>query len=338
VVVPVYKEESSIRPFLDRLRPVLSQMGAYEVLFCLDPCPDRTESVIVEEAERDPRIGLLAFSRRFGQPAATMAGILNCRGETCVVIDVDLQDPPELIPQLYAKLNEGYDVVTARRSSRQGETWIRKQITRMGYALINRIADVQIPRDTGDFRIISRRVIEELRELNECHGFLKGLVALVGFRQAAVFYHRDARFAGKGNYNRYFGSIKIAFNGVFGFSTYPLSLMLWTGFFVALLSVLLIAATLTTKLILGQSYPLGVPTIIILVLFMGGVQLMSIGVLGEYIGRIYDEVRKRPHFVVERALNVVLRDSHRPGSGNRSSPATTWTRAPKPEPSSPARP
>ncbi len=317
VIVPVYKEEHSIRPFLARLQPVLKPFGDYEILFCLDPCPDRTEAVIAEEAANDAHIGLLVFSRRFGQPAATMAGILNCSGDTCVVIDVDLQDPPELIPQMFARLAEGYEVVTARRSKREGETWLKKAVSSFGYAVINRISDVAIPRNTGDFRIITRRVIEELREINESHGFLRGLVALVGFRQAFVEYERDARHTGTGNYNRYLGSLKIGFNGIFGFSTYPLSLMLWTGFTIAFLSIILILLTFLAKLVLGEGYPMGVPTIIVLVLFMGGVQLMSIGVLGEYIGRIYDEVRRRPQFVIDRALNVAVHDSHRPGSGNR---------------------
>jgi dolichol-phosphate mannosyltransferase len=317
VVVPVYKEEANIAPFLSRIKPILETIGRYEIIFCADPSGDRTEEIIAKAAEEDPRIGMLVFSRRFGQPAATMAGILNCRGQTCVVIDVDLQDPPELILAMHKKLAEGYQVVTARRSSRKGETWLKKLVATVGYKVINRISDVEIPRNTGDFRIMTRRVIEDLREINECHGFLRGLVALVGFRQGYVEYERDERFAGTGNYNRYLGSLKIGFNGVFGFSTYPLSLMLWTGFGVAVLCVGLIVLTAITKLVIGQDYPLGTPTIIILVLFMGGVQLMAVGVLGEYIGRIFDEVRNRPHFVIDRAMNVAILDSHRPGSGNR---------------------
>src|ERR1019366_4876988 len=230
VVVPVYKEERSIRPFLQRAEAVLGRLGSYEIIFCLDPSPDRTEEVIREEAERNPRIGLLVFSRRFGQPAATMAGILNCRGRWCVVIDVDLQDPPEMIEALLLKANEGFDVVTARRRSREGETLLKKFISSIGYSVINRIAEVPIPRNTGDFRITSRRVVEELRGLSESHGFLRGLVALVGFKQAEVLYERDARHAGPGNYNRYLGSLKIGFNGVVGFSTFPLQLMMWVGF------------------------------------------------------------------------------------------------------------
>jgi dolichol-phosphate mannosyltransferase len=315
VIVPVYKEEDNIRPFLARLRPVLEQIGSYEILFCLDPCSDRTEEIIVEESARDPRIGLLVFSRRFGQPAATIAGIMNCRGEACAVIDVDLQDPPEAILPMYARLGEGYDVVTARRSSRKGETAIKKLVAELGYSLINRISDVSIPRNTGDFRIISRRVIEELRGLGESHGFLRGLVSLVGFRQTFVEYERDAREAGTSKYNRYLGSLKIGFNGVFGFSTFPLSFLLWVGFGILLLSLLAIVYMVVTKLVIGENYPLGVPTITVLVLFLGGVQLMAVGVLGEYIGRIYDEVRRRPQFIVDRATNVTVRDRRGPGSG-----------------------
>ena len=165
VIVPVYKEEDNIRPFLARTVPVLEKLGSYEIVFALDPSPDRTEQIIREEIERNPNIGLMVFSRRFGQPAAVMAGILNCRGQWCVVIDVDLQDPPEMIEALWRKAQEGFDVVRARRETRAGETLLRRMITETGYKLINSIADVPIPRNTGEFRIMSRRVIEELRGL-----------------------------------------------------------------------------------------------------------------------------------------------------------------------------
>lgn len=202
VVVPVYKEEDSIKPFVERTIPVLTGLGSFEIIFCLDPSPGGTEAVVREAAANDPRIGLLVFSRRFGQPAATMAGILNCRGRDCAVIDVDLQDPPELIATLYAKTAEGFNVVTARRSTREGETWLKRSVSHIGYNLINVIAEVPIPPNTGDFRIMSRRVIEELRGLSESHGFLRGLVVLVGFRQTEVMYRRDARLSGAGNYQR----------------------------------------------------------------------------------------------------------------------------------------
>jgi dolichol-phosphate mannosyltransferase len=315
VVVPVYTEEASIRPFLERAVPVLSRIGSYEILFCLDPSPDRTEDMIREEITRDPGIGLLVFSRRYGQPAATMAGILNCRGDWCAVIDVDLQDPPEMIETLFRKAQEGFDVVTARRSSRDGETMMKRVISRLGYRLINQIAEVPIPRNTGDFRVMNRRVIEELRGLSESHGFLRGLVSLVGFAQTEVLYERDARHAGAGNYNRYLGSLKIGFNGIFGFSTVPLKMMMWTGFAIAVTSALAIFVVVALKIWHGDDYPMGIPTITVLVLFIGGVQLTALGVLGEYVGRIYDEVRRRPLYIVERAVNTAVRDPRGPRSG-----------------------
>lgn len=315
VIVPVYKEEGNIRPFLKRTIPVLEAIGPYEIIFCLDPSPDRTEEIIRQEIVENPQLGLLVFSRRYGQPAATMAGILNAAGDWCVVVDIDLQDPPEVIASLYQKAQEGYEVVTARRSSRDGETLIKKAVSRIGYKLINEVADVSIPPNTGDFRIMSRRVVEELRGLSESHGFLRGLVSLVGFRQTEVLYQRDARHAGEGNYNRYLGSLRIGLNGLFGFSTLPLQLMMWSGFIISMLSVLAIFVVIALKIWLGDHYPLGIPTITILVLFIGGVQLAAVGVLGEYIGRIYDEVRRRPLYIVDRAINVTVRDPRGPRSG-----------------------
>lgn len=315
VIVPVYKEEDNVRPFLARAVPVLERLGAYEIIFALDPSEDGTERVIRDEIGRNSNIGLMVFSRRFGQPAATMAGILNCRGQWCAVIDVDLQDPPEMIEELWHKAQEGFDVVTARRNTRQGETLLKKTISQVGYTLINAIAEVPIPPNTGDFRLMNRRVIEELRGLSESHGFLRGLVSLVGFSQAEIMYDRDARHAGAGNYNRYLGSLKIGFNGIFGFSTFPLQLMMWTGFAIAALSAFAIFVVIVLKIIEGDEYPLGIPTITVLILFIGGVQLAAIGVLGEYIGRIYDEVRRRPPYIVDKAVNLVVRDPRGPRTG-----------------------
>ena len=303
VVVPVYREENNIRPFLQRIEPVLEQVGAsYEMLFCLDPSADNTEAVILKEIDRNSRIRLLVFSRRFGQPAATFAGILSCTGQTCVVIDVDLQDPPELIKRLYVKLQEGYEVVYAKRSSRKGETIAKRLISYIGYAAINRLSDIQIPRNTGDFRIMSRRVVEELRRLNESHGFLRGLVAYVGFKQAFIEYDRDERFAGRGNYNRLTGSLKIGLNGLIGFSSRPLQLMSLAGFILAALSFLLGGWYLFQKLV-GVELTPGLPTTVLVVSFFAGVQLLGLGLIGEYVGRIYDEVKRRPMFIVDKKVN-----------------------------------
>ena len=301
LVVPVYKEEKNIPEFLRRMRPLLGAITEdYEIIFSLDPSPDRTEDVILEERARDERIKLLKFSRRFGQPMASIAGLSYSRGDAVIVMDVDLQDPPELVADMVAKWREGYDVVLPQRRQRTGEPWIKKLVASTGYKVINKIADVKIPPNTGDFRLMSRRVVEEVVRLKESHGFLRGMVAVVGFKQCLIPFDRPARFAGETNYNRFFGSLRIGFNGIFCFSTYALTLSTQLGFLLALASLGIAGLYLVIKLV-GFPFPVGNPTIVILVLFMGGVQLISVGILGEYIGRIYEEVRARPKFIVDRA-------------------------------------
>ena len=303
LIVPVYKEESNIKPFLARAEAVFGRMNiAYEIIFALDPSPDKTEEVILAEINRNPNIRLMLFSRRFGQPAATMAGILECSGEACVVIDVDLQDQPELIDAMYSKLNEGYEVVYAKRRSRKGETLLKRAISHFGYFLINQLSDIQIPRNTGDFRIMTRRVIEELRALNEGHGFLRGLVSYVGFKQAFVEYDRDERFAGAGNYNRFTGSLKIGLNGLISFSSKPLFLMSLAGFFLAGLSFL-VGAWYVLQRLIGVDLTPGLSTTVLIITFFAGVQLLGLGLIGEYVGRIYDEVKGRPMYILDKKVN-----------------------------------
>ncbi|HEY2161005.1 MAG TPA: glycosyltransferase family 2 protein, partial [Solirubrobacteraceae bacterium] len=266
--------------------------------FSVDPCPDRTEELILALRERDPRVKMLRFSRRFGQPMATLAGLQAASGDAVVVIDCDLQDPPELIPELLGRWREGFDVVYAQRRSRAGETLAKRIVARLGYRVISRVAEVEIPPNTGDFRLMSRRVVDNVVALKEHHGFLRGLVGLVGFRQTSVLYDRDARAAGTSKYNQLFGSVLIGLNGLIGFSRYPLQLisvigMAFSGFaflFAILYSVLKLA---------GVPFPIGNPTIVIVVAFFSGIQLFSLGVIGEYVGRIYDETRDRPKFIIE---------------------------------------
>ena len=303
VIVPVYNEQDNIKVFLDRTTSALNLIDVdYEIIFCHDPSTDNTEQIILSEINRNNKVKLVTFSRRFGQPAATMAGIFSCLGDFCVVIDVDLQDPPELIVQMYQKLICGYEVVYAKRRTRQGETLIKKMIAYFGYALINRFSDVQIPRNTGDFRIMSRRVIEQLRMLNESHGFLRGLVAYVGFKQAYVEYDRDPRFSGRGNYNRITGSLKIGLNGLISFSTKPLFAMSIAGFFLAGISFIIGGWYLVQKLI-GINLTPGLSTTVLVVTFFSGVQLLGLGLIGEYVGRIYDEVKRRPMYIVDKKIN-----------------------------------
>lgn len=302
IVVPVYREEENVPGFLERIRPVIEGITpAYEIIFCMDPGPDRTEDVILEHRQRNPRIKLLKFSRRFGQPMATLAGMQYSSGDAVVVIDVDLQDPPELVAEMVAKWKEGFDVVYAQRRSRSGETLIKRMVSAVGYRIMNRIADVEIPRDTGDFRLMSRRVVDEINRLKECHGFLRGLVALVGYRQTGVLFDRPPRSAGQGNYNRFLGSLRIGFNGMVCFSSALLSLSSMIGFLIAGVSFLM-GIVYTVMKMCGWPFPIGNPTIVILVLFMGGIQLISVGILGQYVSRIYEEVKRRPKFIVDKAF------------------------------------
>jgi len=302
VVVPVYKEELNILPFLKRLGPVLVEISkSSEIIFVLDPSPDNTEQVIVDFSKVNADIKLIKMSRRFGQPAATMAGLAYSRGERVVVIDVDLQDPPEVIIDLYRTMNKGFDVVYATRRTRQGETFIKRIFAKFGYKVINSLSEVQIPKNTGDFRIMSRRVVDEICALNEKHGFLRGLVAFVGFNQTGVLYARDARNTGKGNYNRYLGSLRIGINGLVGFSAKPLNFMSAIGGVIASLSFIL-GGWYATQKWLGVALTPGLSTTVILMSFFAGIQLLSLGLVGEYISRIYDEVKNRPIYIIDKKV------------------------------------
>jgi polyisoprenyl-phosphate glycosyltransferase len=299
VVIPAYNEEANIDRVYKRLVATLEDVGMdWEVIFSVDPSTDRTEQSILALREHDSRVKMLRFSRRFGQPMATIAGLEASSGDAVVVIDCDLQDPPELIPSLLARWREGYDVVYAQRRTRAGETMPKRIMAAVGYRLIARIGEVEIPPNTGDFRLLSRRVVENVVALEEHHGFLRGLVALVGFPQASVLYDRDARTDGSSKYNRFFGSLVIGLNGVIGFSRYPLQFISLTGILLSGVAFLVAAAYFALK-VGGVGFPVGNPTVVIAVAFFSGIQLLSLGVIGEYVGRIYDESRQRPKYILE---------------------------------------
>jgi glycosyltransferase involved in cell wall biosynthesis len=298
IVVPVYKEEGNIPEFLSRLRPILATVtDDYEVIFAMDPSPDGTEEVLRTAREQDPRIKMLKFSRRFGQPMATIAGMQYSTGEAVIVMDVDLQDPPELIPEMVRRWKAGHDVVFAQRTSRAGETALRRLVAYVGYKFINRIAEVSIQPNTGDFRLMSRRVVEQVLRLKESHGFLRGLVAFVGFNQVPITFDRPPRFTGQTKYNRFVGSLRIGFNGITCFSNYLLTLIAKLGMAIVLVSVLMAV----TMAIWGTVGSVRAYASMLVTLFIGGVQLLSVGILGAYVGRIYDEVKRRPHYIVDRA-------------------------------------
>jgi polyisoprenyl-phosphate glycosyltransferase len=305
VVVPVYNEANNVPEFLKRLLPVLRrQVRSFEVIFAADPSRDGTEQVIRRLREDEPAIKLIVLSRRFGQPTATLAGIEHASGRAVVVMDVDLQDPPELIPEMLARWREGYEVVYAQRRDRRGETRVKKLVARLGYRLINRFSDVPIPHDTGDYRLMDRRVVDELLRFPETHGFLRGMVALVGFRQTAVVFDRPPRHSGEGHYSRFLGSVRIGLNGLIAFSTSLLNLSTAVGFLAAAGAFLVAVAYLSATLA-GVNFPVGNPTIVALVLFVGGVQLICLGIIGQYLGRIYDEVKRRPRYIVDVAEGFV---------------------------------
>ena len=303
VVTPVYNEENNIKIFSDRLISTLEKIGTdYEIIFVLDPSTDKTEKIILELIKVNKKIKLITLSRRFGQPSATMAGIQNISGDRCVVIDCDLQDPPELIYDMYQKMNEGFDAVLARRRTRKGETLIKKIITKFGYFLIEKITDIKIPKNTGDFRLISKRIIENLNKFKEPNAFLRGLVAYIGFNQTFIDYDRDERFEGKSKYNKYLGSLQIAFNGIFGFSSRPLFLMSIVGFIFAFLSFSIGIYYLIVKFIDPTITP-GLSSTVLFITFFSGLNLIGLGLLGEYVGRIYDEVKNRPNFIIDKKYN-----------------------------------
>ncbi len=297
IIVPIRNEEESIKPFLESATKVLDRINKpYEIIFSMDPSTDSTEKVILEEIEKNKKVKLLIFSRKFGQPAATLAGIHNSKGKYCVIIDVDLQDPPEVIEKMYKKILDGYDVVYAKRSSRKGETLIKKIVSSVAYFIINRISEINIPIDTGDFRIISRKVVDQLKKLNEGHGFLRGMVAFVGYKQSFVEYDRVPRFAGKRKYNKFFGSLKIGINGIVGYSSKPLTLLLALGSFISLVSLFFLINYFFAE---NSEYGL----VISIVTFFAGIQLFGLGLVGEYVGRIYDETKRRPNYIIDKKIN-----------------------------------
>lgn len=299
VVIPVRNEEENVEPIYNRLATVLDAIGEdWEIIFSVDPSTDQTEELISLLCKRDSRVRMLRFSRRFGQPMAILAGMEASSGDAVVVIDCDMQDPPEVIPELVQRWREGFDVVYAQRRSREGETLPKRMVASLGYRALSRMAEVEIPPDTGEFRLMSRRVVDCVCALPESHGFLRGLVGIVGFRQTGVLYDREARRAGTSKYNRFLGSVVIGVNGIVGFSRYPLRVISLIGLTISMLAFLLALTYLIMKLA-GYPFPIGNPTIVILVAFFSGIQLLSLGVMGEYVGRIYDEVRRRPKYIVE---------------------------------------
>ena len=302
VVVPAYNEAEVLPAFQRRLAAVLDALDLpARVIYIDDGSRDRTWAVIGELAAADARVGGLRFSRNFGKEAAMTAGLdaVPAGCAAAVVIDADLQDPPELIPQLIERWRAGYDVVYATRSEREGESRLKKLTSAAFYRVMERMSDVPIPRDTGDFRLLSARALTALQGLRERQRFMKGLFAWVGFAQTRVLYRRDPRAAGttKWNYARLW---RFAVDGITSFSTVPLRFAMWTGVLTSLFAFAYGIEVVIKALLWGNAVA-GYPSLMAVVLFLGGVQLLALGVIGEYVGRTYGEIKQRPLYLIQEA-------------------------------------
>ncbi len=311
VVIPVFNEEEVLPETYRRLRAVMHGIQiSYELLFVNDGSKDRSAHLLEELARRDPHVKVLHFSRNFGHQAAITAGMDYAQGEAVVVIDADLQDPPELIPEMLAKWQEGYEVVYGKRMKREGETLFKRFTATLFYRLLRGVTTIDIPLDTGDFRLLDRKVVEVMRLLREKNRFIRGLVSWVGFRQTAIEYVRERRFAGETKYPLR-KMLRLAWDGITAFSDKPLKVAAYLGFLLSLCSFVYLLFVVIAK-ILGKSTVPGWASIVVINLFFNGVILIMLGVMGEYIGRIYDEAKNRPLYIVEKKVGFECREEHTP--------------------------
>lgn len=303
IVVPMHNESAGIDAFFARFEALFATFPLnYEIICVNDGSRDDTLARLLAHNQRDPRIKVIDLSRNFGKETALTAGLDHCRGATVVPIDADLQDPPELIPEMLAKWREGYDVVYATRRIRHGETATKRATAGMFYRVLNWMSEIDIPANTGDFRLMDRRVVEALRQLPERTRFMKGLFAWVGFKQTAIYYDRDPRFAGQSQWS-YWKLWTLALDGVIAFSVLPLKVWGYIGLLLSLGALVYAGLLVLTVWMRGIDVP-GYASMMVVVLFLGGVQLMSLGIIGEYLARIYTEVKRRPLYLIRGAYGV----------------------------------
>ena len=298
IICPCYNEEEVIEHFLKSMTSILkTSQKTYEIIFIDDGSKDNTLNVLIESKKNYENIRIIKLSRNFGKEVALTAGLDATLGETIVPIDVDLQDPPELILEFIKKYEEGYDVVVGKRSDRTTDTFAKKFSAEAFYKFHNKISDINIPNNVGDYRLMSRRVVEEIKKLPESQRFMKGIFAWIGFKTATVEYKRESRIAGETSFNGW-KLWNFALDGITSFSTVPLRVWLYLGVIIAGLAFIYGSIIITKTLIFGIDSP-GYASMLTTVLFLGGVQLMGIGILGEYIGRIYIESKNRPTYIIE---------------------------------------
>ncbi|WP_423479036.1 glycosyltransferase family 2 protein [Priestia megaterium] len=307
IVVPVYNEEEVIHETYRRLTEVMrSTKEAYELLFVNDGSKDRTAEIIKEYSEQDPAVVLLDFARNFGHQIAITAGMDYARGEAVVVIDADLQDPPELILEMIEKWKQGFDVVYAKRTKRKGETYFKKQTAAMFYRFLRAMTDIDIPLDTGDFRLLDRKVCNQMNSIQEKNRFVRGLVSWVGFKQIAVEYERDERLAGESKYPLK-KMLKLSMDGITSFSYKPLKLASYAGVTLSGIGFIYLLVVMYLKLFTDSTIT-GWSSLIVIQLFFSGIILIILGMIGEYIGRIYDETKNRPLYIVREKYQLETRE------------------------------
>ena len=320
LVIPVFNEEDTLPELDRRLRDLFSnlvQVGDnWEVVFVEDGSSDNSRSLLASMAASESRYRLIAFSRNFGHQFAITAGVDRAEGDVVVVMDADLQDPPSVVSEMIDKQRAGYDVVYGVRKKRKGETWFKRATASIFYRLIRAITGVAIPLDAGDFRLMSRPVVLTLRALREQHRFVRGMVAWVGFRQTAVYYDRDARFAGATKYP-ISKMLKFAIDGITSFSILPLRVATWLGVFAAICAVGIGAWAIAAK-VLGLGTVSGWTTIMFAVALGSSAQLLMTGVLGEYVGRIYEEIKRRPLYIIEQEINAPKHGDSAPELASRN--------------------
>ena len=304
VIVPAYNEEEVLPIFHGRLVAALANItelaGRWEVVYVNDGSKDGTLHILKELQRTNPAVGVAALSRNFGKEAAMSAGLKLARGDAVILIDADLQDPPELIGEMVRVWQQGADVVNMKRSSRQGETWFKKASAAWFYKVINWLSEVHIPENVGDFRLLSRRAVDALNQLPESNRFMKGLFAWIGYKQVVVEYVRHPRAAGETKWP-YFKLLNFAIEGITGFSVVPLRLASYAGFLTAFSAFVYALFLLVKTLTIGDSVK-GFPTLILTILILGGLQLMAMGIIGEYLGRLFMESKRRPLFLIDEYI------------------------------------
>lgn len=307
-VVPVWNEAENIEYFVKSVLSQKPRRYQFELIFVLDPCTDDTETILKRLQANNASIKSITMSRRFGQPMCILCGLQYSSGEAVIIMDCDMQDPPELIPLMLKAWEDGFNIVLPRRIKRYGESKIKKLITYVGYKLIDRYSELEMPRNVSDFRLISRKVVDYLNSMNEAHGFIRGMVAYVGFSKTYIDFVRPARHDGLSKYNARLGSLKIGGNGVFAYSSLALNYLFKGGIILSLIWMTIGLSYLISKAY-GLHYPIGNPSILISLYMVGSFIMLGLAIVGQYLERIYEETRNRPRYIIGETSGFDLPDS-----------------------------